>query len=171
MFSSPGPNPGLPFELAAALNEDPATAEALEGRLREMEAITPQAVANAWDSAEAFAKEVGIFQGVARRLWRNMEAVCARRVSALADASPPHHAGNPISRGEWTGGELAASECHSPPTKRRIIRVATEPSRHAAEAQRNLQRMKADQRWRRKVFSSAPSILCCFGSSIGHRKS
>ena len=48
MFSSPGPNPGLPFELAAALNEDPATAEALEGRLREMEAITPQAVANEW---------------------------------------------------------------------------------------------------------------------------
>ena len=145
MFSSPGPNPGLPFELAAALNEDPATAEALEDRLREMEAITPQAVANAWDSAEDFAKEVGIFQGVARRLWRNMEAVCTRRVSALADASPPHHAGNPRSREDWTGGELAASECHSPPTKRRRMRVAPEPSRHETEAQRNLQRTKADQ--------------------------
>ena len=87
MFSSPGHKPGLPFDLAAALN-DPATAEALEDRLREMEAITPQAVANEWDSAEDFAKEVGIFQGAARRLWKNMEAVCARRVSALADASP-----------------------------------------------------------------------------------
>ena len=103
MFSPPDPKPGLPFDLAAALNADPATAKGLEERLREMGAITPQAVANEWDSAEDFAKEVGIFQGVARRLWKNMEAVCTRRVSALADASPPHHAGNPMSRTEWTG--------------------------------------------------------------------
>ena len=81
--------PTLPEELAAALSQDPESAEGLENRLRELDAATPQAVANSWDTADEFAEEVGVFPQAARRLWSAMEAACAKRVSALAEASPP----------------------------------------------------------------------------------
>ena len=81
--------PTLPAELAAALSPDPESAAGLESRLRELDAATPQAVANSWDTADEFAEEVGVFPQAARRLWNAMEAACAKRVSALAEASPP----------------------------------------------------------------------------------
>ena len=42
---------------------------------------------------------------------------------------------------------MSAAECESPPTKRRKVKAAAEPSRHATEAQRELQRTKAEQLW------------------------
>ena len=81
--------PTMAAELAAALSQDPETAASLEDRLRELDAATLQAVANSWGTADEFAEAVGVFPQAARRLWKAMEAVCAKRVSALAETSPP----------------------------------------------------------------------------------
>ena len=70
-----------------ALAEDPVSAAGLEDRLWELDAATPQAVANAWDSPEEFSEAVGVFPQAARRLWLAMEAVCVQRVK-VGVASP-----------------------------------------------------------------------------------
>ena len=80
----------VPEALQTALDTEGAEASAaLAERLRELDAATPQAVANTWDSAEEFAEEFQTFREAARSFWEAMDRLCAEEVSIAASLLEP----------------------------------------------------------------------------------